>query len=242
MVDSHSWTLKMFAIPRIELQMYSQNRIRILDPDQLSTCNSHCNFFREKKKNKNSFIMAGREKKVLLTDQPIKSVCVKTSLKTYIRKAVSYRLRSGNPTTETDHTKKNLRGVKCYSKKMDFSVKHCCLECCFSERWPWQRQPGVQWPWKQMCLNERGTDMREGAMISRAFCQLPNVVHDPQLSSGREKKKKKVLAWSQTSQTRFSSPPDKRCCHGFCRKVVSLICIAVVLKACLGPLLPGTWV
>lgn len=37
--------------------------------------------------------------------------------------------------------------------------------------------------------------------------------------------KKKGLVWSQTSQTRLSPPPDKRCCHGFDRKAFSLFAL-----------------
>lgn len=46
---------------------------------------------------------------------------------------------------------------------------------------------------------------------------------------------KKVLVWRKTSQTRFSSLSDKHRCHGFHgfdRKVVSLIWIAVVVMHC----------
>lgn len=125
-------------------------------------------------------------------------------------------------------------GVKyCPPKDLSYSVKHCCSECCFSEHWPfrWHGQPAVQWPWKQMCLNEQDTDMREGAMFSRAFHQLLRVLHDTMPSSD----KKKLLVWRKTSQTRFSSLSDKHRCHGFYgfdRKVVSLIWIAVVVIHC----------
>lgn len=48
-------------------------------------------------------------------------------------------------------------------------------------------------------------------------------------------RQKKVLVWRKTSQTRFSSLSDKHRCHGFHgfdRKVVSLIWIAVVVMHC----------
>lgn len=87
-----------------------------------------------------------------------------------------------------------------------------------------------------MCLNERGTDMRREQCFQELFVnsQMLNTTHCLHLME------KKVLVWSQTSQTRFSSGPDKRCCHGFDRKVDLPICIALVLQPCLGPLLPGT--
>lgn len=73
-------------------------------------------------------------------------------------------------------------------KDLSYSVKHCCSECCFSEHWPfrWHGQPAVQWPWKQMCLNEQDTDMREGAMFLRAFYQLLRVLHDTMPSSDKK--------------------------------------------------------
>lgn len=90
----------------------------------------------------------------------------------------------------------------CPQKDLSYSVKHCCSECCFSEHWPfrWHGQPAVQWPWKQMCLNEQDTDMREGAMFSRAFYQLLRVLHDTMPSSDKKK------CWYEEKHPKPASP------------------------------------
>lgn len=92
---------------------------------------------------------------------------------------------------------------------------------------------------KTNVFNEWGTDMRREQCFQELFVnsQMLNMTHCLHLIAG-----KKVLMWSQTSQTRLSSPPDKRCCHGLTERWFLPICIALVLEPCLGPLLPGTGV
>lgn len=96
---------------------------------------------------------------------------------------------------------------------LSYSLKHCCLECCFSEHWPflWHGQPRVQWPRKQTCLNEQDTDMREGG--SNVFKSFLSTLKS--LPSLNMKKHPKKTVWNQEKHPKDVSPLHLSCCHGF---------------------------